>query len=557
MIYRKTLGLGLTLLGVASLMLLPGCNKGLGERQGGNGGEEGDSFVVSIAKGGIDTGNGLGSDDGGVTKTDLSSEGYVCWSEGDKIWVNGIDGDHTLTVLPMGSESTEAMVSGNVSANGSGVKYIGHYPASNTYWNTSTWEVKLPESRTYNVSSPLDGVPMFAQSDSKRLTFNTPFAIMEFSFRGNKNIRSLTLTCESGNLSGNFIINSNGMAELSSSGNSTVTVDFGGGFVPGNKGSVYLALAPGKYTNLTIEVKTDASFDWGGIYYKRMSGSITVNKGSLYCNSFDTDNWEGVLMWYPAAGEKGLYWATRNVGATCGSTVESWMGDYFCWGSTKVIYSSISIPPATNGTIVMSSAVPPEDIKDKYPIWASYWSSGFNAWGTTPYCNLGSGTPADGNFKKYNSTDKKTTLDLIDDAARCNLGGNWRMPTGGSDGGEMMKLFEACGGDSGTPVFETGFVEWIPDYPLTGMSGLYLKSKSTGGELIFPANGVFRGKTNTYLATPANRIVMMWTSSNLYESGMYTYQAYRMSVFANGSISFGNARMSRCDGYGVRGVKEL
>ena len=33
------------------------------------------------------------------------------------------------------------------------------------------------------------------------------------------------------------------------------------------------------------------------------------------------------------------------------------------------------------------------------------------------------------NFSKYNASDSKTVLDLEDDAAHVNMGGNWRMPT--------------------------------------------------------------------------------------------------------------------------------
>ena len=36
---------------------------------------------------------------------------------------------------------------------------------------------------------------------------------------------------------------------------------------------------------------------------------------------------------------------------------------------------------------------------------------------------------SDPNFSKYNATDNKKTLDLGDDAAHANMGGNWRMPT--------------------------------------------------------------------------------------------------------------------------------
>ena len=78
--------------------------------------------------------------------------------------------------------------------------------------------------------------------------------------------------------------------------------------------------------------------------------------------------------------EGGPYWADRNVGASS----ETDYGEYFAWGKVE---------PKS------------EDSKDNY------------AWGTWDAQT------------KYNSTDGKTTLDLEDDAAYWNWGGNCRMPT--------------------------------------------------------------------------------------------------------------------------------
>ncbi len=87
----------------------------------------------------------------------------------------------------------------------------------------------------------------------------------------------------------------------------------------------------------------------------------------------------------------GTLWANMNVGA---STPEDY-GDYFAWGETtpKSVYND-----------------------------ASYkWCNG-NIYKLTKYCN---------NSKYgYNGfTDTKIVLDMEDDAARANWGGDWRMPT--------------------------------------------------------------------------------------------------------------------------------
>ena len=81
-------------------------------------------------------------------------------------------------------------------------------------------------------------------------------------------------------------------------------------------------------------------------------------------------------------------WATCNVGAT---TPEGY-GDYFAWGETEPKY--------------------------------------YYDWSTYKYCNGSWNTMTKYCVDSYHGTvDNKTTLELTDDAARVNWGGNWRMPT--------------------------------------------------------------------------------------------------------------------------------
>ena len=76
-------------------------------------------------------------------------------------------------------------------------------------------------------------------------------------------------------------------------------------------------------------------------------------------------------------------WATCNIGA---KTPEEY-GDYFAWGETS---------PKSN-----------------------------YEWYNLKYCNDNNGD----SFSKYNISDNRTVLELNDDAAHVNWGGNWRMPT--------------------------------------------------------------------------------------------------------------------------------
>lgn len=110
--------------------------------------------------------------------------------------------------------------------------------------------------------------------------------------------------------------------------------------------------------------------------------------------SFDANGHDFVDM-----GEAGI-WATCNVGAN--SPEEA--GLYFQWGEI------VGYPNASG---------------EKKFTWEDYKFSidGSNS-----------------NFSKYNNTDGLTELELEDDAARANMGGDWRMPTQE----EFQKLIDLC-----------------------------------------------------------------------------------------------------------------
>ena len=133
-------------------------------------------------------------------------------------------------------------------------------------------------------------------------------------------------------------------------------------------------------------------------------------------------------------------WATFNVGAYS----PEMNGDYFAWGETE---------PKTD-----------------------------YSWSTYKYCN-----GSDTTITKYNSNDKygtidnKMTLDLEDDAAQVNWGGDWRMPTKE----DYQDLVDNC------------TWEWIS---LNGINGYKITSKLTGytdRSIFLPATGYKIDKTVT------------------------------------------------------------
>ncbi len=149
----------------------------------------------------------------------------------------------------------------------------------------------------------------------------------------------------------------------------------------------------------------------------------------------------------------GLKWASFNLGA---SKPEEY-GDYYAWGETEPYYNCQD--PLTWK-------------KDKTAgyNWASYkWCMGSNNT-ITKYCSISS-------YGFDGFTDTKTVLDLEDDAAHVNLGGNWRMPTDA----EWTELRENCSWTRTTH---------------NGVEGI-LFTASNGNSIFLPAAG-FRSDTNIY-----------------------------------------------------------
>ena len=184
----------------------------------------------------------------------------------------------------------------------------------------------------------------------------------------------------------------------------------------------------------------------------------------------------------------GIKWATMNVGATS----ETDYGLYFRWGETQDYTTTTAYKFNPSG--------------DDY-------DSHF-----TKY------------FTKYNSTDGKTVLDIEDDAARANWGGDWRMPTKE----EFATLKNACN------------YEWVTDYKGSGVNGeLFTDKTDTSKTLFFPAAGY------RFYSTIQN------TGQRCqYLSSARTENGVSMCVYLSATIDdmyFPN-NDSRANGYSVRGV---
>lgn len=213
---------------------------------------------------------------------------------------------------------------------------------------------------------------------------------------------------------------------------------------------------------------------------------ILIPGGMTFFNDNKTNNYDYVDLGLPS----GTLWATCNVGAN--SPTE--YGKYFAWGDTDGYYD--------NEEHVFSLI-------------------------TYKYCN----EAEDGiEITKYNPQDGLIDLELCDDAAHVNMGGDWKMPTAE----QMEELFN-----------ETNH-EWVEDYQGSGINGEVFTSKSDNSKNIFiPASGgrwstsVYNHGDDVYLWSSTLCVCVPGTSLSGYFNSVY-------SSAKNSSMIYG--------GFCVRGV---
>lgn len=182
----------------------------------------------------------------------------------------------------------------------------------------------------------------------------------------------------------------------------------------------------------------------------------------------------------------GLKWAKYNVGATS----ETQYGKFFQWGETTT---------------------------DTDYTWATY-----------NYYNSTSDTVT--KYKYGENADYKATLELGDDAARANMGGDWRMPTQAN----FKELITYTNN------------EWINDFDGNGTKGYKFTSKKNTNNYIFiPATERYKD-FSTYMRDISYSI---WSSSV-----NTTASKYAWALDFNSSHITAEYDFSRSNGMAVRGV---
>ena len=212
----------------------------------------------------------------------------------------------------------------------------------------------------------------------------------------------------------------------------------------------------------------------GGVLNKPNVSFVDEDSSVRYLLEFDPYNGHAYVdLGLPS----GLKWATCNVGADSPDKA----GLYFAWGET----TGYTAEQVTSGVRAFDDA--------------SYTASAISA-----------------------------DLTLEQDAARANLGGNWRMPTKA----EYQELLDNCN------VVRTN------DYNGTGVVGQIFVSKSNGNSVFFPAAGYCDYSSVLNVGRNGTCWSASWNSSS---RAWYLF-------FNSGSQGLSN--FYRVCGYSVRGVCE-
>ena len=378
------------------------------------------------------------------------------------------------------------------------------------------------ESQVRTISIDASGNPYFSTSLTGTLTAVYPSTAAKMNGAVIDNSAVLVSTVQDGTFEGANIAMATGITTSATFTNKTAVIAITPGAGVNTKYVEVITAGPeiansksGAYTKLNkIHVNTTSADPVyvsilvpSGLKIQNLSfadgSNIKTAKDNTTAIAVNTINTVGNTGWdTPYVEINGLKWATMNVGAT--SATEA--GKYFMWGETTGITpsgSSFSFPDSKYYSADNTS-------------WNS--TKGF-AWENCPHTNglyVGSGESKKLNvFTKYTTNsnyaysgtaDGLSILESADDAATANWGGSWRMPTGGTNAGDFIDLFNACGIASGFQEELIGVkgtknkgVYWCNDYydDGSGVKGALFIAEDNGTHLFFPAAG-FGEKENLY-----------------------------------------------------------
>lgn len=423
----------------------------------------GNSFTATIAEPAVDVAGDV------ATKTSLDASGSVLWKKGDQVSVfagstinehyqvsDASDGKTSASLRRV--ESPGFVAGGEIPGNVAFYPYVASAQIARNGGGYVISDMVLPSTQTYASASFSNGAfPMAALASSAsdmNFKFRNVLGGLKLQLKGTASIALVSVAGNSDEIlcgSARVTVSEGAVPSvaLSDAAATNVALDCGDGVqLDATTATAFIIALPPMTMEegFTVTVKdTD-----GNQMEIKTTKSQTVIRSKLlvmpavvFVDPADA----------PAAVDlgltSGLKWASCNVGAS--SAGES--GDYFAWGETQPYYSS-------QDPLIWKEG------KSAGYTWASYrWCEG--SYDTqTKYCT----------DSYYGPVDDITVLDIEDDAAHIDRGGNWRMPTKE----EWEELMSEC-----TWIWTT----W------NGVSGR-LVTGANGNSIFLPASG---NRSDSYL----------------------------------------------------------
>lgn len=337
--------------------------------------------------------------DDNLTRTALDKDGSsVVWSAGDKITLTkmggSLDAPPIVFTIKEGMGTTSATFEGDALKDGTYQAFYG--------------KLLVSASQSYETEKKIADVPMYAKVNvtdgvADVVSFDNLCGLLKLNLKStlsqSVSVRSITIEADK-NVAGELSITANSLngntkgdlQKISiTSGSNMLVYSCGDGVELSSGGTDFYMVMPVTRTNGVDDVTEYTKFDIkilftnGSAITKRLNNTarLKVARSKItpvsltIGQSGNVESHDLVDLGLPSGNK----WAKMNIGATKATE----KGSYFAWGE---------VAPKTNY------------------VWGTYeWGSSATA------------------VTKYNNSDKKTTLDITDDAAAINWGGNWVMPT--------------------------------------------------------------------------------------------------------------------------------
>lgn len=407
--------------------------------------------------------------------------GYsFAWSEGDDIGIFPQNGTQIQFMIGDGAGTNTAVFDGGDWALKPNGQYMAYYPYSiqNVYSNPTglpidmTGQCQTGNNTTAHLSTYdyMAAAPVTSDNGSITFAFKHQVALLRLNLNlpADNKYYSVKLTSTSGEfitqgLMDITLANTTVTAEETSK---SITLNFSEGIAAGSNSlnlTAYMMVLPVDLLGGDILIDVDDEF---GNYYRATVKGTKFEKGKMYALEGtlsklmpDFNGHEYVDLGIVVDGQK-IFWATMNVGAT--SEIEP--GDYFAWGETEPKYTSINEDGTLNLKPGNSVVYNGKTYEGYHPFNHKYFDFQAFVEDRPPF------------YTKY-INDGKTVLDLEDDAAHVNWGGDWRMPTE-KEAGALINM-------TGNYYYYTD--AWTTNYQNTGTNGLDIYSTNEGylGEHIF------------------------------------------------------------------------